>query len=123
MEQNLSATVRNFSTLARDGKTLPAPVIDGHTEILRRLRGHETRLLLVYHNPEGVTKREELPDRLLGLILRGGEDQPIVQVTEQSDTASVSPSRHRREDSGKDLGSSRQTEEQGFELVKLSPPT
>ena len=26
MEQNLSATVRNFSTLARDGKTLPAPV-------------------------------------------------------------------------------------------------
>ena len=116
MEQNLSATERNFSTLARR-EDLAGTGIDGHTEVLRRLRGHEIRLLLVYHNPEGATKREELPDRFLGLLLRGGENQPIVQVTEQSDPTRVCPSRHRREDPGKDLGSSRQTEAQGSKLV------
>ena len=64
MEQNLSATIRNFSTLARDGKTLPAPV-SMVIPILRRLRGHEIRLLLVYHNPRvRQSERSSLIDSL-----------------------------------------------------------
>ena len=39
--------------------------IDSHTEILRRLRGHEIRLLLVYHNPEvRQSERSSLIDSL-----------------------------------------------------------
>ena len=55
MVQKLSATVRNFSTRARR-KNLAGLNIDSHAEILRSLRGHEIRLLLVYHNPKDVTK-------------------------------------------------------------------
>ena len=47
-------------------KNLAGLGIDGHAEILRSLRRHKIRLLLVYHNPEGATKREERLDGLLG---------------------------------------------------------
>ena len=90
MVQKLSATVRNFSTRARQ-KKLAGLGIDGHAEILRSLRGHEIRLLLVYHNPEGVTKREERLDGLLGFPLRRGENQPVVQIPEKSDPVGVCP--------------------------------
>ena len=70
-------------------KNLAGLVIDGHAEILRSLRGHEVRLLLVYHNPEGATKREERLDGLLGFPLRGGENQSVVQIAEKSDPVSV----------------------------------
>ena len=69
MVQKLSATVRNFSTRARDGKTLPASVSMVMPRYFRSLRGHKIQLLLVYHNPEGVTKREERLDGLLGFPL------------------------------------------------------
>ena len=70
-------------------KNLAGLVIDGHAEILRSLRGHEIRLLLVYQNPKGATKREERLDSLLGFPLRGGENQPVIQVAEKSDPVSV----------------------------------
>ena len=90
MVQKLSATVRNFSTRARR-KNLAGLGIDGHAEILRSRRGHEIRLLLVYHNPKGATQREERLDGLLGFPLRGGENQPVVQIAEKSDPVSVCP--------------------------------
>ena len=83
---------KEFLDSSQRRENLAGTGIDGHTEVLRRLRGHEIRLLLVYHNPEGVTKREEFPDRLLGFLLRGGEKQPVVQIMEQSDPAGVCPS-------------------------------
>ena len=43
-------------------KNLAGLGIDSHTEVLRSLRGHEIRLLLVHHNPEGATNREERLD-------------------------------------------------------------
>ena len=43
--------------------------INSHAEILRSLQGHEIRLLLVYHNPEGATKREQRLDGLFGFPL------------------------------------------------------
>ena len=64
--------------------------INGHAEILHSLRGHEIQLL-VYHNPEGATKREERLDGLLGFPLRGGENQPVVQLAEKSDPVRVCP--------------------------------
>ena len=72
-------------------KNLAGLGIDGHAEILRSLRGHEIRLLLVYHNPEGVTKREERLDGLLGFPLRRGENQSVIQIAEKSDTVGVCP--------------------------------
>ena len=45
-----------------------------------------------YHNPEGATKREKRLDGLLGLLLRGGEDQPVVQIPEKSDPMGACPS-------------------------------
>ena len=72
-------------------KNLAGLGIDGHAEVLRSLLGHEIRLLLVYHNPEGVTKREERLDGLLGFLLRGREDQPVVQIAEKSDPVGVCP--------------------------------
>ena len=72
-------------------KNLAGLGIDGHAEILRSLRGHEIRLLLVYHNPEGVTKREERLDGLLGFPLRRGKNQPVVQIPEKSDPVGVCP--------------------------------
>ena len=90
MAQKLSATVRNFSTRARR-KNLSGLSIDGHAEILRSLRGHEIQLLLVYHNPEGATKREQGLDGLLGFSLRRGKNQPVVQIPKKSDPASVCP--------------------------------
>ena len=63
---------------------------DGHAEILRSLRRHEIRLL-VYHNPESVTKREERLDGLLGFPLRRSEKQPVVQIAEKSDPVGVCP--------------------------------
>ena len=72
-------------------KNLAGLGIDGHAEILRSLRGHEIRLLLVYDNPKGATKREEGLDGLLGFPLRGGKNQPVVQMPEKSDPMSVCP--------------------------------
>ena len=72
-------------------KNLAGLGIDGHAEILRSLRGHEILLLLVYHNPVGATKREERLDGLLGFPLRGGENQPVVQIAEKSDPVRVCP--------------------------------
>ena len=69
-------------------KNLAGLGIDGHAKILRNLRGHEIRLL-VHHNPEGATKREERLDGLLGFPLRGEENQPVVQIAEKSDPVSV----------------------------------
>ena len=43
-------------------KNLAGLGINGHAEILRSPRGHKIRLLLVYHNPKGVTKREQRLD-------------------------------------------------------------
>ena len=91
--------------------------IDGHAEILRSLRGHEIRLLLVYHNLKGETNREQRLEGLLGLPLRGGENQPVVQIAEKSDPMRVRPRRHNCEDPGEDLGSGRQPETQGSELA------
>ena len=90
MVQKLSATVRKFSTRARR-KNLAGLSIDGHAKVLRSLRGHEIQLLLVYHNPEDVTKREEQLDGLLGFLLRGGENQPVIQIAEKSDPVGVCP--------------------------------
>ena len=39
-------------------KNLAGLGINGHAEVLRSLRGDKIQLL-VYHNPEGVTKREQ----------------------------------------------------------------
>ena len=72
-------------------KNLAGLSIDGHTEVLRSLRGHKIRLLLVYHNPKGATKREKRLDGLLGFPLRGGENQPVVQIAEKSDPMGVCP--------------------------------
>ena len=98
-------------------KNLAGLGIEGHAEILRSLRGHKIRLLLVYHNPEGVTKREEQLDGLLGFPLRRSEKQPVVQIAEKSDPVGVCPRWHGCEDRGEDLGSGRQSETQGSELV------
>ena len=71
-------------------KNLAGLGIDGHAKILRSLRGHEIRLL-VYHNPEGVTKQEERLDGLLGFPLQRSEKQPVVQIEEKSDPVGVCP--------------------------------
>ena len=84
-----SPLLSGIPRLAPDGKTLPASVTNGHAEILRSLRGHEIRFLLVYHNPEGATKREERLDGLFGFPLRGGENQPAIQIAEKSDPVRV----------------------------------
>ena len=55
-----------------------SPGIDGHTEIGRRRQGYENRLSFLYHDPEGVTKREQILNSLYGHGLRGGEEQPAV---------------------------------------------
>ena len=52
------------------------PEIDEDTEIGCRLQGYEIRLLLLYHDPEGEAKREQILNALYGHGLRGGEDQP-----------------------------------------------
>ena len=71
---------QEYLDLRQRRKNLAGLGIDGHTEVLRSLRGLEIRLLLVYHNPEGATNQEERLDGLLGLPLQRGEDQPVVQV-------------------------------------------
>ena len=71
-------------------KNLAGLGIDGHAKILRSPRGHEIRHLLVYHNPEGVTKREQRLDLLLGFPLRRGKNQPVVQIL-KSDPVGVCP--------------------------------
>ena len=90
MAQKLSATVRNYSTRARQ-KNLAGLGVDGPAYILCSLRGHGIQLLLVYHNPKGATKREERLDGLLGFPLCGGKNQPVVQIPEKSDLMRVCP--------------------------------
>ena len=70
-------------------KNLAGLGIDGHAKVLRSLRGDKIGLL-VYHNPEGVTKREQGPDRLLGFLLRGGKNQLVVQVPKKTVPVRVS---------------------------------
>ena len=72
-------------------KNLAGLSIDGHAEILRSLRGHKIRLLLVYHNLEGVTKGEERLDGLPGFPLRRGKNQPVVQIPEKLGPVRVCP--------------------------------
>ena len=98
-------------------KNLAGLGIDGRAKMLRSLRRHEIQLLIVYHNPEGATNREKRLDGLLGFPLRGRENQPVVQLVEKSDPMGVRPRRNGCEDSGEDLGSSRESETQGSELV------
>ena len=82
---------QEFLDLRQRRKNLAGLGIDGHAEILRSLRGHEIRLLLVYHNPESATNREERLDGLFGFPLRGGENQPVIQIAEESDPVNVCP--------------------------------
>ena len=56
-----------------------SPGIDGHTEAGCRLQGYKIWLLLRYHDPEGVTKREQILKALYGHGLRGGENQLAVR--------------------------------------------
>ena len=72
-------------------KNLAGLGIDGHAEVLCSLRGDKFRVLLVYHNPEGVTKREQGPHHLPVFLLRGGTNQPVVQVPKKTDPVRVSP--------------------------------
>ena len=65
---------QKFFDLRKGRKNAGGPGIDGRTEVVCSLRGYEIRLL-VYHYPEGVTKREQILDVLFGHSLRRGEDQ------------------------------------------------
>ena len=88
--------------------------MDGHAEVLRSLQGDKIGLLHIYHNPEDATKREKGLDRLFGCLLRGGKNQPVVQIPEKSDPVRVS-----LEDRSADLGRGRESETQGVELVTV----
>ena len=46
----------------KGGKDLGSYGTDRHAQLSCRLRGHEIRLLVVYHNPQRVTKRQQLLD-------------------------------------------------------------
>ena len=114
MVQSVSATDRNFSTRTWNWKILAASV---SMVIVCGLRGYEIWLLLVYHDPEGVTNREQILDVLFGLHLRRGEDQPVVQVPKKTNPVWVCPCRHSSKHLGGDLWGSRQSETQGLELI------
>ena len=64
--------------------------MDGRADVLCSLRGDKIGLLHVYHNPEVATKREKGLDRRFGCPLRGGKNQPVVQIPEKSDPVRVS---------------------------------
>ena len=72
-------------------------------EIFDRLGRGEVGLLRVYYYAERAAKCQELVDMLLRLSLRRGQDQPIVQVSQQADSPGVSPRRDRRENSREHL--------------------
>ena len=46
----------------KGGKDLGSYGIDSHAQVSCRLRGHEIGLLVIYHNPQRVTKRQQFPD-------------------------------------------------------------
>ena len=83
--------------------------IDGHTETLRSLRGHNAQLLLGDHNPADVTIGGQRLNRLFGFSLQGGKKEPIVQIAEKAYLRSVCPRRHNCEEPGEGLESGRQT--------------
>ena len=56
--------------------------VDGHAEVFDGPGRGEVGLLFVYDYPERVAKREKLAYVLSGLGLRGGQDQPVVQVSQ-----------------------------------------
>ena len=57
---------------------------------------------------------------LLSLSLRGGQYQPIVQVSQQADSPGVSPRRDRRENPREHLWGGREAETRCLELVDLA---
>ena len=89
--QKLSTTVKNFSTRARDGKTLPALVSMVIPRYFAVCEGTRSDFFSFITIPRVRQSERSYWTGRFGLLLRGGEDQPVVQIPEKSDPVGMCP--------------------------------